>query len=59
MNKKQIQKLRISLNVLLSILHGNEFKGGDLKGINIKKWCESASARDILHMAEGHSLLDF
>jgi hypothetical protein len=59
MNKKQIQKLRVSLNVLLSILHGDEFKGGDLKGINISEWCKSASARDILHMAEGHSLLDF
>ena len=59
MNDQQINQLRISLNALLSILHGNEFKGGDLKGINISEWCESASVRDILHMAEGHSLLDF
>lgn len=59
MNKKQIEQLRISLETLLSALHGESFKGGDLKGINISEWCKSASPRDILHMAEGHSLLDF
>lgn len=59
MKKKQVDHLRESLKVLLSILHGEEFKGGDLKGKRIVEWCASATPAEIIHMAEGHSLLDF
>jgi hypothetical protein len=52
-------KLRESLKVVLLIHHGDEFKGGSLKGINVADWCESAPKNDIFRMAESYSLLDF
>ena len=56
---KRMAKLRESLKVVLLIHHGDEFKGGSLKGINVADWCESAPKNDIFRMAESYSLLDF